>query len=214
MGKVPWGWVAVSCYGSALVFAFLSQWQGLEWTESYLYRYQTLIAGVATFVALLIAIEQLRHDRERAVVGAVLRYEAEFDALSEIHEEMTVWRNSARDAGIVAALLGHRSGHVAVGLNKGKWERLRSATHVSLEAHIAQLMYIARTYNDTVASVNARHGPLTKLETNMLAQGKDLLLSSIDTLVEAVDRRYENINSLIETTTNPRKHERRKGPRG
>lgn len=205
MGKVPWGWVAVSCYGSALVFAFLSQWQSMEWTEGYLYRYQTLIVGVGTFVALLIAIEQLRHERERAVVAAVLRYESEFDALSEINEEMTVWRNSARDAGIVAALLGHRSGHVAVGLNKDKWQRLRSAAHVSLEAHIAHLIHIARTYNDIVASVNARHGPLTELETNMLAQGKDLLLGSIDTLIAAVDRRYDKINSLIETTTNPTK---------
>ena len=214
MGKVPWGWVAVSCYGSALVFAFLSQWQGLEWTEGYLYRYQTLIAGVATFVALLIAIEQLRHDRERAVVAAVLRYENEFDALSEINEEMIIWKNSAKDAGVVAALLGHRSGHVAVGLNKDKWERLRSAAHVSLEAHIAHLIYMARTYNDAVASVNARHGPLTELETSMLAQGKELLLGSIDPLTAAVERRHENINSLIETTTNPRNHDRRTGPRG
>ena len=82
--EVPWGWVLVSAYCTALTCVAFSQVISVDVALALLRDYQTLVAGLATVAALFIAAQQLKRQAERDVVDAVRHHQPEMDALAAL----------------------------------------------------------------------------------------------------------------------------------
>ncbi|MHA6690439.1 hypothetical protein [Devosia sp. A449] len=141
--SVPWGWVSVTAYITGLACVALSEVTSPTTAISFVKDYQTLLAGVATIAALLIAVQQLKRQGDRDVVDAVRHYEAEIDAMQALDKEAR--RLSNRTTG-----LGSIYAPDEIVLERERWDRLQHGAHVSLSGAIAQLLATVDAHNNLI----------------------------------------------------------------
>lgn len=139
---MPWGWVLVSAYVTALVSAGLTQITSPDTAMGFLRDYQTLVAGIATAGALLIAAQQLRRQVDRDAIDAKRHHQAELDALVELDKTGTR----------LATVASQQPDHYEAWLpyDRSRWDRLRQQVHVSTAGSVSTVMKEVEAYNGLV----------------------------------------------------------------
>ncbi len=187
---VPWGWVSVSVYGTALGCVAVSQMIGPDAALDVVRDYQTLIAGTATIAALFIAVQQLKRQASRDAVDASRHHQVETDALMEL--------------GRLASGLARRSSQPYEGemsFDQSRWERLRHAVHVSLTPAISDLMGAIQAHNRLLEDAQTPYLSLHRVDESQLRQACVRVHNACRYLLEVTAMRQSAVHSLIETTS-------------
>lgn len=151
--QVPWGWVLVSVYCTALACVGVSQLASQDAAAAFVKDYQTLIAGVATVAALFIAAQQLKRQANRDAVDAQRHYQAEIDALRELQQAATR----------LATIAEQTPAPYDAGLpyERARWDRLRNQVHHSVASSVYSVMKETETYNGLVERAEEPAFPLS-----------------------------------------------------
>lgn len=134
---VPWGWVSVTAYATVLICAAFSQAMEPGGAALIVKDYQTLIAGLATMAALLIAAEQLKRQANRDRLDAVRHHETELVAI----------RNLDRAAVQIGNSIGYRS---TITMDKAWWARLAQEVTGSLGPAMADVARAVEEHNAVI----------------------------------------------------------------
>lgn len=195
--RVPWGWVLVSVYCTALVCVGVSQLVSQEAAVAFVKDFQTLIAGVATIAALFIAAQQLKRQADRDAVDTKRHYQTELDALAEL--DKTTTRLASLSAKVPDPF------EPALPYDRSRWDRLRQQVHVSTSGSVSTVMKEVENYNALVTKSDTAPFQLTfssgpdyskqyGWERTRVHYASMLLLS-------AVDERRTAVLKEIETTS-------------
>lgn len=184
---MPWGWVSVTAYMTALICVAFSQFMEPGGAVDFVRDFQTLIAGLATMAALLIAAEQLNRQRTRDTVDAVRYYEAELDAMRDLQTAVSRIWNSA----------GHPS---LISMEKAWWGKLEQQTNVSLGPAIARLSRAVDEHNALVEPPNRPFISLYSPDERQLRDARFSVRGACASLGEEIENRRRTVSRLIEAT--------------
>lgn len=189
--EVPWGWVLISAYCTALMCVGVSQVVGADTIITVVRDFQTLIAGLATVAALFIAVQQLKRQNRRDAVDAVRYYEPEIEALRSLSAEVT--RIVRTSSGLVYALSG---GGVPISLNPSYWDRLAAQINANVAPSVIEVREAVDEYNSHYNS-RAFLPSLTGFDIHELDGTRAELHRRCSTLQEKIESRYQEIDQLI-----------------
>lgn len=191
---MPWAWVLVSAYLTALVCAAVSQVIDAESLLALVSEYQTLIAGLGTVAALLIGFQQLKRQRFRDVVDAVRHYEPELDAMAELDTELA--RVMSANTGLASAFV---TTGIPIPMDRSRWERLQRCANESIAPAISELVGAVEGHNQlTEPNLSIPFGRIDRARQNELRVAIHLAGNS---LRAAIDRRRRYVQELIEAVS-------------
>lgn len=188
--EVPWGWVLVSAYCTALACVAFSQLTSVEVAVTLLKDYQTLVAGLATVAALFIAAQQLKRQAERDVVDAVRHHQAEMDALAALNSEARALDNYAREIPLQSFRL--------ISFDQAKWSRLMQEVHMSLAPAIRQAIEVIQEHNRLLDRPNGIHLTFNRYTDHQLSELRFSFRAASRHLSAAVTERRSEVTRLIE----------------
>lgn len=157
--------------------------------------YQTLIAGLATMAALLIAAEQLKRQSTRDAVDARRHYEAELDAMRDLDTAVTGVSNRAGRT--------HQTFHNAlpIEMDKTRWARLLQETNVSLSPAVARLMSAVEEHNSLFAQSPHFTLAFNRMDQRQVNEARLGVRTACVLLREEIQKRTGVVLRLIETTS-------------
>lgn len=188
--EVPWGWVLVSAYCTALASVAVSQLTSVDIAITLLRDYQTLIAGLATVAALFIAAQQLKRQAERDVVDAVRHHQAEVDALATLSNEARALNYYAQEIPLQSFQL--------IPFDQAKWSRLTQEVHMSLVPAIRQAIEAIEEHNRLLDRSNGIYLTFNRLTEHQLAELRFSFRAASRHLSAAVSERRVAVTRLIE----------------
>lgn len=193
--SVPWGWVSVTAYLTALACVGIGQVLEPGGAMLFVKDYQTLIAGLATMAALLIAAEQLKRQSTRDAVDARRHYEAELDAMRDL------------DTAVVRISTGAgRTYHMhdsasPIEMDKTRWARLLQETNVSLSPSVAKLMSAVEEHNSLFAQSPHFTLAFNRFDQRQVNDARLGVRNACILLSADIQKRTGVVLRLIETTS-------------
>jgi hypothetical protein len=188
---VPWGWVMVSAYCTVLACVAFSQLTSPDFAVALIRDYQTLIAGLATIAALLIAAQQLKRQEERDFVDAIRHYQTELDALAALNREARILDGFAWEIPIHSGRL--------IPFDEAKWLRLLSEAHMSLVPAIRQAMDAIQDHNRLLDRPSGIYLTFDRFTDRQLAELRVSFRAASHQLSAAVEVRRNVVRELIES---------------
>lgn len=187
---VPWGWILVSAYCTALLCVGISQIAGQANAVTFVRDYQTLLAGIATIAALLIAVQQLKRQANRDAVDAHRHHQTEVDALDLLGREAeSLSRASVRIQSQYA---------VPLSFEKLRWERLRSEVHVTLAPKISRVIEAVGDYNSLLSDPHNPFMAFNRVDEHQLGEAGFTLHQACRSLLVVVTQRRREVAQMIE----------------
>ena len=190
---MPWGWVLVSAYCTALVCVGVSQVTDEAAAVAFVKDYQTLLAGVATIAALLIAVQQLKRQANRDSVDAHRHHQVEVDALAVLAKE-------AERLGYASSQESSQFGS-AIRFERPRWERLRNEVHVSLAPAVSGVIDAVEAHNQLLDAPNVPFLTLNRFDERQLGEARFALRYACQSLSAVVAQRRSEVRGLIEAAT-------------
>ena len=190
---VPWGWVLVSAYCAVLLCVGVSQITDQATATTFVKDYQTLLAGIATIAALLIAVQQLKRQTYRDMVDANRHHQVEIDALAVLGREA---ESLARAASQSSIYYGD-----AIRFDRSRWERLRSEVHVSLAPAISGVITAVEGHNRLLDFPDRPFLSFNHFDERQVREARLTLRHACQTLSADVSRRRIEVRSLIEAAS-------------
>lgn len=190
---VPWGWVLVSAYFTALVCVEVSQLSDEATAATFVKDYQTLLAGIATIAALLIAVQQLKRQANRDIMDANRHHQVEIDALAVL----------AREAEGLARAASQSSIHYrdAIRFDRSRWERLRSEVHVSLTPSISGVVAAVESHNRLLDDPDRPFLSFNHFDARQVGEARFTLRHACQSLFAVVSQRRSEVRRLIEAAS-------------
>lgn len=192
---VPWGLVSVTAYLTALACVGIAQVMEPGGAMLFVKDYQTLIAGLATMAALLIAAEQLKRQSTRDAVDARRHYEAELDAMRDLDTAVTRISNGA---GRTHQTYDNAS---PIEMDRTRWARLLQETNVSLSPAVARLMSAVEEHNTLFAQSPHFTLAFNTIDQRRVNEARLGVRTACVLLREDVQKRTGVVLRLIETTS-------------
>jgi hypothetical protein len=193
--KSNWIAIVIAAYVSVLACVLLGEIYGVTESSDFIARYQSLIAGLATLLAVYMAVAHLRDDRRRHVANMARSYDDEVSALV-LAKEMgdTARRNQGNR--LVAALM-KRHAYPLAWIDEKDVGYVDAHTQRPVSSNFEALHRAIKARNDFVATLPGLDVPLSSESLEILQQLDSIVDHYTAHLAEAVDTRMATIQANI-----------------
>lgn len=163
----PWGWIAATAYATTLAFAFFSQWLGVDHAESFVYRYQTMITGIAASAGAWVAWRQVRASRFQWQFGLFRTLQAEARILETLSALLSDYESMGHSK-LAASLAHRRSGYFESHIDHAHWQTLASRSPPNVDLQVRRFLDALEGLDNQIKVCEMGAGPLREEENGVL----------------------------------------------